>query len=67
MSDDLPCHTKPRDRDGPSGFMGHTCVQRFVTPGTLPTEHERELLTIFIEERAEVQQACDQDPALWTR
>lgn len=30
--------------------------ERFVTPGALPTPHERELLTIFIEECAEAQQ-----------
>lgn len=30
--------------------------EKFVTPGELPTPHERELLTILIEECAEVQQ-----------
>lgn len=31
-------------------------VDKFVTPCALPTPHERELLTILIEEAAEVQQ-----------
>lgn len=31
-------------------------TERFVTPCELPNEHERELLTILIEECAEVQQ-----------
>lgn len=30
--------------------------ERYITPCALPTEHERELLTILIEECAEVQQ-----------
>jgi hypothetical protein len=32
MKDDYPCHKLPRvqwcDRDGPGGFMGHTCIER---------------------------------------
>lgn len=31
-------------------------MERFVTPSPLPTPHQRELLTILIEEAAEVQQ-----------
>jgi hypothetical protein len=31
-------------------------TEKFITPGELPTPHERELLTILIEECAEVQQ-----------
>jgi phosphoribosyl-ATP pyrophosphohydrolase len=30
--------------------------ERYITPSALPSEHERELLTILIEECAEVQQ-----------
>ena len=31
-------------------------TERFITPGPLPTPREREILTILIEEAAEVQQ-----------
>jgi hypothetical protein len=33
-----------------------SAADRFVTPAQLPSEHERELLTILLEECAEVQQ-----------
>lgn len=45
------------DRDGPGGFMGHTC-QKYKPNGTPLNDYERELLVILMEECAEVTQAA---------
>lgn len=59
---DYPCHSRPQrewcDHDGPGGFMGHTCVETYKPNGRAVTDYEREILTILMEECAEVTQAA---------